>query len=285
MSVNLKSFTNHLHALNETKTFQRVFIAVFIGYYLYRLEPYTWHYSEKLLVWPRSLFSVDPVLLNSYFPFLFAAWLGVGVWFLIRPQAWVGALFFVLSYLYVGRINSYIFILRYDFNPMAFLLLTLLLPYEKTVEALKLKKWIIRAGHFVWVSCFVTGAVAKFQAIGWDWSHVHVLRDFIFFENINQGSQICESPIRIQLLNFFMQSEVLVSMTAMFILAFESLYITTLFSRRIAIAFLAMTLVFQVVIEYMMNIQFYNYWVGIFFWLVYLAGSDSPEAKLLKAPL
>lgn len=247
---------------------QRFFVATFIVYYLCRHEAYTWYYSDLMMTWPRSLVAFDPVALNHYFPLLLFSWLFTGLWYLVKPRLYSGSLFFFLSYLIVGRLNSYVFILRYDFSPMTFLLLTILLPKEGDQESKKLIHWIVKMGQFVWVSCFVTAAVAKVETAGFNWVAPQILRDFIFFENIMQGPAICENPTRIVVVNFILQNNFILIATSVFVMFFEFGYLVTLFSRRISIIFILLTVVFQITIQYLMHIEYYNYWLGLHFWLL-----------------
>lgn len=254
--------------LKDITTVQRIFVAIFIIYYLCRHEAYTWFYSDLLMTWPRSLLSFDPVTLNHFFPILLFAWLFTGLWYFVKPRLLSGSLFFILSYLLVGRINSYVFILRYDFSPMTFLLLTILLPHGEDNESQKIKDWIVFLGKFTWVSCFVTAAVAKFDSVGINWVQPEILRDFIFFENVMQGPGICENTTRIGIVNFLLQSNTIMGITSVVVLVFEFLYPLALFSRRLAWIFIIFSFFFQITIQYLMHIEYYNYWTGVLFWLM-----------------
>lgn len=247
---------------------QRLFVATFIVYFLLRHEAYTWFYSDLLMTWPRSLLSFDPVVLNHYFPILLFAWLFTGCWYLIKPKLLSGSLFFILSYLLVGRLNSYVFILRYDFSPMTFLLLTVLIPGDDDKESKKLTQWIIKLGQFVWVSCFVTAAMTKIEAAGFSWVKPAILRDFIFYDNIMQGPAICENTTRIAVINFILNNNSILTAASISVLVFELGYFFTLFSKRISVVFLLLTFFFQISIQYLMHVEYYNYWLGIHFWIL-----------------
>lgn len=254
--------------LKDTQNCQRLFVLTFIVYYLFRLEPYTWYYAEQLLQWPpSSLLQFDAIWINRNFTIILFSWIFTGVWYLVKPRLYSGAIFFLLSYMVVGRLNSYVFILRYDFSPMAFLLLTIMLPKGDEKEDRKLKDIIVFMAKLVWVSLFFTAAIAKFES-KLDWFDSYVLKDFVYYENLLQGPAICDDPTRIGIVNYFMGNDLLVTATAIIVLIFELFYPLALFSKRMAMIFLGISVIFQVSIDYLMWISFYNYWVGVMFWFM-----------------
>ena len=269
-----------LDYLNHTIHFQRIFVIIFIIYYLNRLTPYTWNFSNSLLKAPEAFFSINPIFLQTHLITLIVLWLLAGLIYLFKPNVLSAIVFFGLSYFYVQRLNSYIHVLRYDFNPMAFLVLTLLMPTGESRADKILKHWIYKSGQFVWVSCFITGAVAKIQSAGWSWSHSNTMRDFIYFENVLQGELICTDTLRIKIINFLIQNESIMYVLGITVIVFEFLYVLPLFFRKTVLSYLVLTFFFQIGIEYTMNIQFYNYWIGLIFWLPAFIHPHKYESKL-----